>query len=247
MTALLLLTAVSIGEAEEIPEEVRPVVRHHLESGRRLTAFSILLRYYEQNRREVPAKLRTDLAKAQADFLKGKGGEFETYRVKKNDSLWKIGRRYEVSAEFLKRVNRIKNPRRLTVGRRLKVAKGPFKAVLSVKGRALRVYLGEALVREYQTAVGAPETPTPIGEFKVVDKVVNPQYDKDGEHYGPGDPKNPAGTRWMRLDGAFGIHGTNEPESIGRAASDGCIRLHNEDVEELFDLLVTGSPVVIKP
>lgn len=245
-TVLALIAALSIGEAEEIPPETRAAVQRHLEAGRRLSALSILLKYHEQQG-EVPERVRADLAKAQADFFKGRGGEFETYRVDEGDSLWKIGRRCKVPAEFIKQINRIADPRRLAVGRELKVVGGPFKAVVSLKARRLRVYLGEALVREYAVAVGSAKTPTPQDEFEVVDKVRDPQYDKDGEHYAPGDPKNPAGTRWMRLDGAFGIHGTNEPESIGKAVSDGCIRLRNGDVEELFDLLVTGGPVIIKP
>lgn len=86
----------------------------------------------------------------------------------------------------------------------------------------------------YPVAVGKPSTPSPVGEWKVVFKSMN--------------PGGPFGVRWMRLSvpwGGYGIHGTNNPSSIGKAVSHGCIRLYNEDVVKLYDLTPVGTPVSI--
>jgi lipoprotein-anchoring transpeptidase ErfK/SrfK len=63
----------------------------------------------------------------------------------------------------------------------------------------------------------------------------------------PGDPRNELGTRWIGFKPAYGIHGTIDPKSIGQAMGKGCVRMNNEDVEELYDLLVVGTPIKIVP
>jgi lipoprotein-anchoring transpeptidase ErfK/SrfK len=67
---------------------------------------------------------------------------------------------------------------------------------------------------------------------------------KDAEPIPPG-PDNPLGTRWMAIYGTVGIHGTNNPASIGYSVSHGCIRMRIPDVEELFDMVTIGTPVTV--
>ncbi len=93
---------------------------------------------------------------------------------------------------------------------------------------------GDTTIKTYEVAVGKPSTPTPIGNWKIIQKTEN--------------PGGPFGARWMRLNipwGGYGIHGTNEPQSIGKAVSHGCIRLTNENVIELYDIVPLGTEVVI--
>lgn len=100
--------------------------------------------------------------------------------------------------------------------------------------RRLYHYRGTQLVRVYPVAVGKPSTPTPTGDYKIITKILN--------------PGGVLGTRWMGLsipDGNYGIHGTNNPASIGTAVSLGCIRMYNHDVEELFSQVNIGTPVHI--
>ncbi|MGE5370896.1 MAG: peptidoglycan-binding protein [Solirubrobacterales bacterium] len=100
--------------------------------------------------------------------------------------------------------------------------------------RTLTVYVGNRYHKQYRVAVGTPETPTPLGDWKIVHRA------KD---WGTG-----FGTRWMGLNvpwGIFGIHGTNKPYSIGSYASHGCIRMFNQSVEDLFPLTKVGTPVRI--
>ena len=73
--------------------------------------------------------------------------------------------------------------------------------------------------------MGKPSTPSPVGTFTIERRVMNPTYSHDGRVVPPG-PNNPVGTRWMGLSiRGYGIHGTNVPSSIGKAASHGCIRM----------------------
>jgi lipoprotein-anchoring transpeptidase ErfK/SrfK len=115
--------------------------------------------------------------------------------------------------------------------------------VISVPNRTLVLFEGDQILKIYQVAVGKPSTPTPTGEFQMINHVTNPTW------YGPDGPvapgrDNPLGTRWMGLSfKGYGIHGTNAPGSIGKAASHGCIRMRQHDLEELFELVDVGDAV----
>jgi lipoprotein-anchoring transpeptidase ErfK/SrfK len=99
------------------------------------------------------------------------------------------------------------------------------------------------VVKTYAVAVGKHSTPSPAGSFHIASRVANPMYSHEGKVVKPG-PNNPVGTRWMGLGfQGYGIHGTNEPGSIGHAASHGCIRMRNRDVEELFEMVSVGDEV----
>ena len=108
------------------------------------------------------------------------------------------------------------------------------KITLNLASRLLTLYEGMEKVRIYPVAVGAPETPSPVGEFSISEKEVNPVWtDPKTKTTVPSGPSNPLGYRWLGLYGNYGIHGTNAPWSIGRSVSHGCIRMYEEDVEEL--------------
>jgi lipoprotein-anchoring transpeptidase ErfK/SrfK len=115
--------------------------------------------------------------------------------------------------------------------------------VISIPDRKLTLFEGDREVKAYDIAVGKPSTPSPEGRFEVVNRLNHPAWYSHGKVVGPGKA-NPLGTRWLGLSKkGYGIHGTNEPESIGKAVSHGCIRMRNEDVEELFELVETGAQV----
>lgn len=107
--------------------------------------------------------------------------------------------------------------------------------VINPSERRLYFYVASELKKTYPVAVGKPGTPTPAGEYQVLNK-----------HLYPGGM---LGSRWMGLsipNGNYGIHGTDSPSSIGKLISHGCIRMHNYDVEELFPQVAIGTPVQIK-
>jgi peptidoglycan hydrolase-like protein with peptidoglycan-binding domain len=100
--------------------------------------------------------------------------------------------------------------------------------------RRVLVFASNSLVKIYPAAVGRPSLPTPLGNWNIVSKALN--------------PGGPFGVRWMRLSvpwGGYGIHGTNNPKSIGKSVSHGCIRLYNSDVIEVYDRTPVGTPVTV--
>ncbi len=115
--------------------------------------------------------------------------------------------------------------------------------VVSIPDRKLAVLEEDKVVKVYATAVGAPVSPSPRGEFTIVNRLADPTWYTKGRTVPPGK-SNPLGTRWMGLSvKGYGIHGTNAPGSIGRNVSHGCIRMRNRDVEELFELMAVGDSV----
>jgi len=118
--------------------------------------------------------------------------------------------------------------------------------VVSIPHRQLAVVEAGQVLKVYAVAVGTEESPSPEGDFTVTHRVVNPTYYHPGTVIGPGR-SNPLGTRWIGLNKkGFGIHGTNMPASIGKAASHGCIRMRQADLEELFAMTNVGDKVVIR-
>ena len=115
--------------------------------------------------------------------------------------------------------------------------------VVSIPDRKLAVVEGDRVVRIFETAVGAPKSPSPTGVFKIITSVPDPTWYTKGRTVPPG-PHNPLGTRWLGLSAkGYGIHGTNVPSSIGKNASHGCIRMRNHDVEQLFKMVAVGDQV----
>ncbi len=115
--------------------------------------------------------------------------------------------------------------------------------VVSIPDRKLALLDDGKVVKVYDVAVGAEVSPSPAGTFTIMTRIPRPTYYHPGVVIGPG-ARNPLGTRWIGLSvKGFGIHGTNVPRSIGRAASHGCIRMRNSDVEDLFTRVKVGDVV----
>src|ERR1700722_5702844 len=122
----------------------------------------------------------------------------------------------------------------------------PQRVVLvSLLDRKLAVLEEGNVIATFSVAVGAKGSPSPTGEFQIVNRVANPTYYPPGTVI-PSGKDNPVGTRWVGLSQkGYGIHGTNAPRSIGHAESHGCIRLRNRDMEQLFAMLRVGDVVQI--
>jgi len=115
--------------------------------------------------------------------------------------------------------------------------------VVSIPDRKLALIEDGRVVKVYPTAVGRATSPTPSGTFTIVQRISNPAWYGPGKVVAPGK-NNPLGTRWLGLNRkSYGIHGTNEPHSIGRNASHGCVRMRNRDVEDLFARVAVGDVV----
>jgi lipoprotein-anchoring transpeptidase ErfK/SrfK len=118
--------------------------------------------------------------------------------------------------------------------------------LVSIVDCRLAVMENGKVLAYFPVAVGAAVSPSPTGEFEIVNRVANPAYYHEGVVM-TASANSPVGTRWIGLNlKGYGIHGTNAPRSIGRAASHGCIRLKNRDVERLFAMLRVGDVVEIR-
>jgi len=118
--------------------------------------------------------------------------------------------------------------------------------VISIPDRRLAVLQDGEVLKVYPVAVGAEETPSPDGDFTIINHAVNPTYRHEGKEIAPGK-NNPLGTRWMGLSlKGYGIHGTNVQSSVGKAASHGCFRMKKKDVEQLYSLVQVGDAVTIR-
>lgn len=144
--------------------------------------------------------------------------------------------------------------RDLTAGAPAPPPDGGERVVISKSRNLLYLYQHGALVRVFPIASGRSTSLTPEGVFRVVIKAINPAWKNPAGQIVPGGiPENPLGSRWIGLsvdgdDGLhYGVHGTNAPLSIGTYASSGCVRLINEQVEELYDLVSIGTVVEILP
>jgi len=118
--------------------------------------------------------------------------------------------------------------------------------VISIPDRKLAVIENGVVLRTFAVAVGASVSPSPTGEFEIVNRLTEPTYYHAGVVI-PAGPTNPLGPRWVGLNKpGYGIHGTNAPGSIGKAASHGCIRLRNRDIVLMFAMVSVGDTVEIR-
>lgn len=124
--------------------------------------------------------------------------------------------------------------------------------VLRLGERRVYVYDNDRVLDSFPVAIGAPNTPTPTGQFEIFQMIVNPVWQSPwtGEVFAPG-ANSALGLRWIGFaelpNGIIGFHGTPTVSSIGRAASNGCVRLRNEDVLALFEHVEMGMTVVVEP
>lgn len=171
--------------------------------------------------------------------------EKEEYVVQSGDSLDKLARRFKTTVDVIRKGNRITGST-IRVGDRLRLFKGQFSIEVSKTRNDLLLKLNDRFFKRYPVGTGEYGK-TPVGDFKITQKIAQPTWWRpDGKSFPYGHPENVLGTHWLSLDiPGYGIHGTWQPETIGKQASAGCIRMLNESVEELFTLVPEGTPVRI--
>lgn len=125
------------------------------------------------------------------------------------------------------------------------------KLVINIPSRTLWVYEGDKIVQYYPVGVGRPGYMTPLGQFTVIRKIIDPGWEHPYKAAGairiaPGET-NPLGSRWIgfhrKNGGEYGMHGTDNPRSVGRFSSHGCVRMKTKDIEALFEIVDIGTPV----
>jgi hypothetical protein len=162
------------------------------------------------------------------------------HEVQPGETLDRIAEAYQVPWQLLANINGIRDPQRLRPGEQLKVLRGPFNAVVNLSQYRLTLFLQGRYAGRFRIGIGKDQS-TPEGEFVVLQKLSNPTYYGKNEVVDAEDPRNPLGEFALDLGDHILIHGTNDPNSIGRAESRGCIRLDNRDVQDVFQILSAHS------
>jgi lipoprotein-anchoring transpeptidase ErfK/SrfK len=166
------------------------------------------------------------------------------YQIKPGDTLNKIARAHKTTAELIMKSNNISDSL-IIPGRKIKIWNAPFSILVDKSQNIMLLKSDEEVIKTYIVSTGKDNC-TPVGVFKVVNKLANPTWFKAGAVVPAGSPENVLGTRWMGFDLAgYGIHGTTEPKELGKQVTQGCVRLGNSDVEELYDIIPTGTEVTI--
>jgi hypothetical protein len=188
----------------------------------------------------------------------------QSYVVKKGDSFARITNREKLAIDwrFIQRINQIASEKALRADMRLKLAHGPFDGEVIKADYRFNIYAGtgseRVMVASFPCGVGTNDS-TPVGTFKVStgSKLIDPEWSnpRTGEKFKSNDPKNPIGERWIGLQGTtpetakftgYGIHGTVEPQSIGKQMSMGCVRLGDAEVQVVYELISESSTIVIR-
>jgi len=182
--------------------------------------------------------------------------------VRPGQKLSSIASTHGITWQLLMQLNNMTDPRKLRAGQTLKVIQGPFSAVVTKHTFTMDLYVGGTpgsasamYVTSFPVGLGKDDS-TPTGTWMIQNRVRHPTYySPRGEGViAADDPKNPLGPYWLGLTGtdghavgkqSYGIHGTIEPDSIGHMSSMGCIRMHNEQVAVVFEMLVEGKSVVV--
>ncbi len=166
------------------------------------------------------------------------------HEIKSGDSIGKIAKLYGMTPELIKKSNGLKSDV-IRIGQKLRVWKGHFNIFVDKSQNILMLKDGDEIVKVYHVSTGTNNI-TPVGKFKITSKLANPVWFNKGVAVPPESPQNVLGTRWMGFDIAgYGIHGTTEPESIGKQVTAGCVRMRNAEVEELYTLIPLGTEVTI--
>ena len=178
--------------------------------------------------------------------------EKTSYVVQPGDSLDRIARNNNTTIDLIRKMNGIEG-HLIYAGQRLMLPAAPFTVHVDKSDRQLDLMMNGKLFKRYSVGVGKYGK-TPTGTFHTVVHQTNPDWTPPTGGIIPfGDPRNVLGTRWMSFEDkarpdlkGFGIHGTSARDSIGGETSNGCIRMLNEDVEEVFMLIPRGTKVVIQ-
>ncbi len=168
------------------------------------------------------------------------------YKVRPRDTLIKLARKFHTTVEVIQKRNHLDSDM-IRNGQKLSIYNSPFNILIDKSDNILMLKNGERILKVYPVATGKETTTTPIGEFTIKDRLVDPVWFHHGSVVPPGTPKNFLGTRWLGFNlPKYGIHGTVQPELIGKSVSGGCVRMRNSDVEELYTLIPEGTKVIIK-
>ncbi len=238
------------------PDEVRPeftafldTARAKLEQGQLEEVHRVLSSWYGDPRLTAAESVQlTDLLDQIAGtviYSRAPNEFAQSYVVRPGDTLETIADSCDIPWQLLAKINGVQDPRELQPGQALKTVPGPFDAVIDLDQQEMTLMVQGHYAGRFPVGLGQDRQDLE-GTYQVGDKVVNPTYYGRDRVIDADDPRNPLGERWIGLGDQVGIHGTNNPQSIGGTQSNGSICLRDRDVEDVFDILSSKSRVVIR-
>jgi len=239
-------------DASRLPPQDAQLARAKelLDQGNRVEARRILSQIYRSGDQRLRSEALVLLNQINKDLVFNPQcvAGAQVHVVQKGEVLVTIARKYNVNWHMIARLNNIARPELLRERQQLKILSGTPEILVDKSDFRLALFMGTDFIKEYAVGLGKDNS-TPAGTFAVDEMLVRADWYPPGGgviHYG--QPGHLIGERWIGfLDkpGAtgLGIHGTNQPETISRMSSNGCIRMLNEDVIELYDFLRSGITV----
>lgn len=166
------------------------------------------------------------------------------HTVETGDSLGKIALKYGTTIDLIKRNNNLKSDV-IRLGQKLRIWTVKFNIFVDKSQNVLLLKEGTDVIKSYHVSTGENNS-TPVGQFKITSRLVDPVWYNKGVVISPESPENVLGTRWLGFDiPGYGIHGTIEPDKIGQQVTAGCVRMRNQEVEELYSIVPMGTLVNI--
>jgi LysM repeat protein len=166
------------------------------------------------------------------------------YEIRPADTLNKIAKEFKTTIDLIKKSNNLADDR-IFPGRKIKVWTAPFSILVDKSQNTLILKTDEEIIKTYIVSTGKNNS-TPTGNFRITNKLIKPTWFKAGVVVPAGSPENILGSRWLGFDlPGYGIHGTTEPQSLGKQVTQGCVRMSNSDVEELYTIVPVGTEATI--
>lgn len=164
--------------------------------------------------------------------------------IKSGDTLGALAKKYGTTIELIKKNNGLTS-NVIRVGKTLRIWTGKFNIYIDKSQNLLTLKDQDEVIKVYNVSTGAGNI-TPVGKFTIVSRLKDPVWFNKGIVVPPESPQNVLGTRWLGFNlSGYGIHGTVEPEAIGQQVTAGCVRMRNEEVEELYSIIPRGTEVII--
>ena len=166
------------------------------------------------------------------------------YEVEPGDTLINIAKKFGTTVDLIKTANSLKSDN-INIHAKLKISKAKYKILVDKTQNILTLLSNSDIFKVYRVSTGVNNC-TPVGNFKIVNKIVDPVWYTKKAIVPAESPDNVLGSRWIGFNlSGYGIHGTVSPEKIGRQATQGCVRMLNAEVEELYKIIPIGTEVTI--
>jgi len=166
------------------------------------------------------------------------------YEIQSGDTLFAVAKKFNTTVELLKKVNDLQSDL-IHPGQHIKIILSEFSIFVDKSDNTLTLNGDEEIIKTYSVSTGKDNS-TPVGVFKLEEKMVKPLWYKIGSVVSADSKEYELGARWMGLSvEGYGIHGTSDENSIGKQVTQGCIRMHNDDIVELYTIVPSGTKVEI--